>query len=64
MNRELQQRGVIEDSLAIFDADSPRGGPLTGVRLDGVATVPKALGIMATVLALFVMAFLVIDRCR
>ena len=62
MNRELQQRGVIEDSLEIFDADSPRGGPLTGVRLDGVATVPKALGIMAAVLALFVMAFLVIDR--
>jgi ABC-type antimicrobial peptide transport system permease subunit len=53
---------VIEEDLIVLDADSSQPGPLTGVRLDGVATVPRALGIMAAVLASLVMAFLVIDR--
>ena len=61
-DHELQARGTIEEGLIVVDGRSGEQSPLQGVRLDGVAAVPKALGIMAAVLAALVLAFLVIDR--
>jgi hypothetical protein len=64
VSRRLQRNGVVREGLMIADDLTTPEAAFGGIRLDGVAQVPFALGVLAAVLTVLVMVFLVVDRVR